>query len=53
MVQHNDCDDSVVVIGGGGAAVALFRFLGEKWLNVKFDERLAPTSMLNSRSLSV
>jgi hypothetical protein len=34
---------SVVVIGGGGAAVAfaLFRFLGEKWLNAKFEERLA------------
>ena len=32
----------VVVLGGGGVAVgfALFKFLGEKWLDGKFAERL-------------
>jgi hypothetical protein len=31
-----------VVVGGGAAAIAfaLFRFLGEKWLSAKFNERL-------------
>lgn len=34
---------SVVAVGGGAAAIAFlfFRFLGEKWINAKFEERLA------------
>ncbi|MGO4389451.1 hypothetical protein AB4Y85_18130 [Microvirga sp. 2YAF29] len=34
---------SVIAVSGGAAAVAFlfFRFLGEKWLNAKFEERLA------------
>jgi hypothetical protein len=34
---------TVVAVGGGAAAIAflLFRFLGEKWINAKFEQRLA------------
>lgn len=34
---------TVVVAGGGLSAIAygLFRFFGERWLNTKFEERLA------------
>jgi hypothetical protein len=33
----------LIMAGGGGAAIAfaLFKVFGEKWLNAKFEERLA------------
>jgi hypothetical protein len=44
---------TIVVAGGGLAAItyALFRFLGERWLTAKFDERLAAYKHAQQREL--
>ncbi|GEO14433.1 hypothetical protein [Microvirga aerophila] len=44
---------TVVAVGGGAAAVAFlfFRFLGEKWINAKFEERLAAYKHVQQQEL--
>jgi hypothetical protein len=44
----------LIMAGGGGAAIAfaLFKVFGEKWLNAKFEERLAEYNMRNRKRSS-
>jgi hypothetical protein len=44
---------AVITVGGGAAAVAFlfFRFLGEKWMNAKFEERLASYKHVQQQEL--
>ena len=44
---------TVIAVGGGAAGVAylFFRFLGEKWINAKFEERLAAYKHVQQQEL--